>query len=252
MLILHIFIIVFILNYAFAQNNKLYSIDNDNSEECVIDNGEFENCLKVLGLTEEDYINQIDKNNDSFFSNSQCATFMENSFTRLDHCTLDNNSTSDRNLILFHSILKLKLKDVTYHAKDFFGNLCPISDYLTSHLNKNYTESSNDLEIVLGNDCKDKECNRRILLFEELEQKIENISSILKNTYDDGGDSFSLVLPTDVQAIYELYLNHYKNNRCGDIEEYATDEITYTLKPSLLLFTCIFFFFFFFSIYAII
>ncbi|ORX44500.1 hypothetical protein BCR36DRAFT_458556 [Piromyces finnis] len=213
-----------LIMFPFIYQGFTQVIMND-SESCENELNNYNDCLNLIhNITSStnEFNNEIINNICNTFYREQCKYVIDDVLLTKTDCikdTFPNDNDIDAGLLILNS----RIIYLTYCALDHLGNTCPLAQYFKQHFNEfesDNTSSTTNVLIALETDCKDKSCNQRIHHYEKLVNNLRDIENTTKDTYNNT----SSILPKNVRAFYEQYINNYKSNLCGSIEEYIDDE----------------------------
>jgi len=212
------------------------SLEGTRSSECETEYAKYSKCINDFRMIDVDSYGAINYLC-SFMDKSKCKSFLKDvslaesscinaakTSTKTDATT---SSTIDEDTGLV--ILNLRLQYQTYCSTDNYGDICPLSFYIMDTISTVYygdedgdqkiddftTIGINEIKFddlrKIGNECREDQCNARILSLKELSDYIT------KNELD-------LESPLIKSEFMSTYYTHFKEKTCNVIDDYNPDE----------------------------
>ncbi|OUM61518.1 hypothetical protein PIROE2DRAFT_62460 [Piromyces sp. E2] len=123
------------------------------------------------------------------------------------------------------TIVEIKINYLMYCAKDKKGNYCPVTDYAIIHydiINETQDDITDEQLDVITKDCKNEECNERMLM---IINSYDEYLRILSQIYDFNADYENN--PYFMSQLLFGYQEFYKNKKCDAQDIYHQEKIDF-------------------------
>ncbi|ORX41900.1 hypothetical protein BCR36DRAFT_169320, partial [Piromyces finnis] len=190
-------------------------------EACLVEVEKYKDCMANYYVEEMNSTEAIT----AFCSTMDseiCQAFVEDAFQSTSACiSIENPNPAD--IIAGGLAIVARAQYQLYCARDTFGEVCPLSQYLIENYEK--VEPRKKIEVqpepdAIFSDCDDEQCNTRMLTLTKIMETISNLSDNLlaleNSTTQVINNIYSNFLNHTLSNIIHHTFSYYQNKECNE------------------------------------